>query len=152
MVKVKVRFAFVLILALVAVIVVSLKPWEHGGPITNPRPHTPPHVIAQKPNQILRFSVFWERPWTPERVIYHIGGAQVTLDSHQLPADLGHWALEVPYNYKTTYALEVFQTNTESKSTACEIRIIDPTGFGFGDTDRITVGRGTVRCWINAGT
>lgn len=151
MTKLKTRFALFLVLGLAAVAMASMKPWEMGSPDKSDlRPHTPSHKIAQQSGQILRFSAYWEHDQAPDRVVYHIGGSSVTLEARQLPTELQHWSLEVPYDPKMTYALEVFQAHDTAHLTSCEIRILGP-GFGFGDKYVLQAGRGTARCWINAG-
>jgi hypothetical protein len=148
----KLKMGFGLLLALgLGVLALSVAPWDIPDRVDAPRPHTPPHVIAQRPGQTLRFSVNWERPAdVPERIVFHVAGTQETLTSAQLSPELGRWSLEVPYDPKVTYALEAWQTNTNAGLTVGEIRILGP-GLGFGDSDRINQGRGTLRCWVNAG-
>jgi hypothetical protein len=119
-----------------------------------PRNHTPPHgyaVLDRKRPRVVRMRSDWSIPYTPVRIMYRAGADDVLLYDHQLNANAGSWAIEVPYDPTKTYVVEVHQVKPDAKATSCSVRIVEPEGFGFEDAD-VVHGSGTARCWVNAAT
>lgn len=113
-----------------------------------PRNHTPPHVYAvdDKRPRVIRLRIDYAQPDFPTRAFYSVSGAQVALLASDFVA--GSWQRDLTYDPSKTYMVEAYQRNPQAKATSCLIKVIDPGGFGFDDSEAIQ-GSGTARCWVN---
>lgn len=141
------------VLGVVAVVGVSMLGGELPSFRAAPRNHTPPHVYAvdDKRPRVVRIRVDWSVPDTPARIMYRAGSEDVLLYDHELPAQMGYFQREFAYDPGKTYVVEAYQVKQGAKATSCMVRVIDPGGFGFEDSD-VVHGNGTARCWVNAAT